>query len=66
MKKLSILSSAAILLFFSSCEKVTGEGDMRTETRSTANFTGIEAQVSGNLYYTQGNEHKIELTCSVP
>ena len=62
MKTLSILFSAAILLFSPSCKKVSGEGDLRTETRSTGNFTGIEAQVSGNLYYTQGNEHKIELT----
>ena len=62
MKKLSILFSTAILLFFSSCEKVTGEGDLRTETRTTGNFTGIEAKVSGNLYYVQGNENKIELT----
>ena len=62
MKTSSILFSTAILLFFSSCKKVTGEGDLRTETRTTANFTGIEAQVSGNLFYTQGNEYKIELT----
>ena len=62
MKTLSILFSAAILLFSSSCKKVIGEGDLRTETRSTGNFTGIEAQVSGNLFYTQGNENKIELT----
>ena len=62
MKKSSILFSTAILLFFSSCKKVIGEGDLRTETRSTGSFTGIEAQVSGNLFYTQGNEYKIELT----
>jgi|SRR5687768_11684611 len=62
MKTISILFLTATILFFSSCEKVTGEGDLRTETRTTGSFTGIEAQVSGNLYYTQGNEHKIELT----
>ena len=62
MKKLSILFSTAILLFFSSCKKVTGDGDLRTETRTTGNFTGIEAEVSGNLFYTQGNENKIEIT----
>ena len=62
MKNLSILFSTAILLFSSSCKKVTGEGELRTETRTTGSFTGIEAQVSGNLFYTQGDEHKIELT----
>src|SRR5215203_2064600 len=62
MKTLSILFSTGFLLFFSSCKKVTGEGDLRTETRTTGSFTGIEAQVSGDLYYTNGNEHKIELT----
>ena len=62
MKNLNILFSAAILLFFSSCKKVTGEGELRVETRTTGSFTGIEAQVSGNLFYTQGDEHKIELT----
>jgi hypothetical protein len=61
MKTLSILFSAAIM-FFSSCEKIRGEGDLRTETKSTGSFTGIEAQVSGNLYYAQGNEHRVELT----
>ena len=62
MKKLSILFSAAILIFSSSCKKVTGEGDLRTETRTTGSFTGIEGQVSGNVYFTQGPENKVELT----
>lgn len=62
MKKLSILFSTVILLFSSSCKKVTGEGDLSTETKSIGNFAGIEAQVSGNLYYTQGPENKVELT----
>jgi hypothetical protein len=62
MKNLSILFSTAILLFFTSCEKVTGEGDLRTETRSLGSFNGIEGEISGNVYYTQGPEYKVELT----
>ena len=62
MKKLSILFSASLLLFFSSCERITGEGELRTETRTTANFSGIEAEVSGNVFYTEGPENKVELT----
>ena len=61
MKKLSILSGA-ILLLFSSCDKINGEGDLRTETRTLGNFTGIETKVSGNVFYTQGQENKVELT----
>jgi hypothetical protein len=62
MKKLNILFGAAILLFFTSCEKVIGEGDLRTETRTTGNFSGMEVQISGNIFYVQGNEYKAELT----
>jgi hypothetical protein len=62
MKKLSILFSAAFLLFFTSCEKVIGEGDLRTETRTTGSFSGMEVQISGNVFYIQGNEYKVELT----
>ena len=62
MKKLSILFSTAILLFFTSCEKVIGEGELRTEARTTGSFSGMEVQISGNVYYVQGNEYKVELT----
>jgi len=62
MKKLSILFLAAIILIFSACEKINGEGDLRTETRSTGSFSGIESRISGNVFYVQGNEYKIELT----
>ena len=62
MKKLSILFLAAITVIFSACEKVSGEGDLRTETRTTGNFSGIDSRISGNVFYVQGNEHKIELT----
>ena len=62
MKNLSILFSTSLLLFFSSCERVTGEGDLRTETRTTASFSGIEGEVSGNVFYIEGPENKVELT----
>jgi hypothetical protein len=62
MKKLSILFFASIVVMFSACEKVTGEGDVRTETRSSGDFSGIESRISGNIFYMPGNEHKIELT----
>ncbi|HZH64629.1 MAG TPA: DUF2807 domain-containing protein, partial [Flavisolibacter sp.] len=62
MKKLGILFLAAIVLVLSACEKINGEGDLRTETRSTGSFSGIESRISGNIFYVQGNENKIELT----
>jgi hypothetical protein len=62
MKRISILLSIGSMIVFSSCERVIGEGDLRTETRSTGNFTGVETQISGNIYYTQGPEYKVELT----
>ena len=61
MKKLSILA-AGILFMLSSCEKVVGVGDLVTETRTTGNFSGIETQISGEVFYVQGNEYKVELT----
>lgn len=62
MKRINILLSIASMIIFSSCERITGEGELRTETRGTGNFTGVEAQISGNIYYTQGSEYKVELT----
>src|SRR5690349_1614230 len=62
MKRISILFFLTSMIVFCSCERIVGEGDLRTETRSTGNFTGVETQISGNIYYTQGNEYKVELT----
>ncbi len=38
MKKLSILFLAAIIFVLAACEKINGEGDLSTETRSAVNF----------------------------
>lgn len=60
--KITYVLSVLFILFLTSCEKVIGEGALTTETRSTADFTGIESEISGNIYYTQGADHKVELT----
>jgi hypothetical protein len=62
MKKLSVLVPVVLSIFFTSCEKVVGEGALVTETRTTNSFTGIESSVSGNIIYTQGTDYKVELT----
>ena len=51
----------ALALVFQSCEKLTGEGPVVTETRTTPIFTGIELKVPGKLYYTEGPAYKVEL-----
>src|SRR5678816_3892383 len=62
MKKISVLLGMASMVIFTSCEKVTGEGVLVSETRTTAAFDGIESEISGNVIYTQGNDYKVELT----
>jgi hypothetical protein len=63
MKKISL----ALLLVLSiislpSCRKVVGEGPSITENRSASAFTGIEMGVPADMYYTPGNNIKIEIT----
>jgi len=63
MKKFSgLFVVGSMILLFSSCEKVVGEGALVTETRTTGSFTALESEVSGNIVYTQGNDYKVELT----
>jgi Putative auto-transporter adhesin, head GIN domain len=62
MKKLNILAFFALLISFSSCQKIIGEGPLVTETRTTGSFASIESSVSGDIYYVQGSDYKVELT----
>lgn len=62
MKKLNFLFPIVLMIVFTSCEKVIGDGPLVNETRTTGSFTGIESEVSANIAYLQGNEYKIELT----
>lgn len=62
MNKLSVLLFLAACVFFTSCEKVIGEGPLVTETKTTGSFIGIESQVSGDIFYVQGADYKLELT----
>jgi hypothetical protein len=63
MKKLlfTVLVIYAAILF-SSCEKVVGDGPVRTETRNETNFSGIDLRVSGNVYYKVDAVYKVEIT----
>jgi putative autotransporter adhesin-like protein len=46
----------------SSCHRVVGEGPTITQNRSTADFSTVEMAVPGEMYYTPGNQFKIEIT----
>jgi hypothetical protein len=62
MKKLSVFSTVILILFFTSCKKVIGEGALVTETRTTANFDAVESQISGNITFVQSPDFKVEIT----
>ena len=64
MKKicLSLLLISGVVIIFTSCRKVHGEGPVVTESRSTSNFNGIEMAVPGEMYYTPGSSYKVEIS----
>jgi hypothetical protein len=63
MKKLIfMLAAAAALLTATSCRKVIGEGDLQTETRNIADFSGVSASIGGKIYYKIDPVYKVEIT----
>lgn len=58
---LNLLSLTVLFVFFTSCEKVIGEGPVVTENRNISNFSGIDLRVSGQVNYTQSSEYKVEV-----
>ena len=62
MKRISVaLLLATVFISLHSCRKVTGHGPVVTESRKPSNFTSINFDVPGDLYYTQDNNYKIEI-----
>lgn len=46
-----------------SCKKeVIGEGPVRTETRTVTNFSGIDLQMNGNIYYQNAPTWKVDVS----
>jgi len=45
----------------SSCEKISGQGPVVTETRTINNFTGINTSIEGDVYVYQDSVFKVEL-----
>ena len=61
MKQISTIIILALTIGFSSCEKVTGEGPVISETRNIVNFNGVDLRVSGDVYYKQDSVYKVEI-----
>ncbi len=53
-----------ILLFavvFQSCNKVSGEGPVVSQTFSTGNFSSLESGIDADVFYTQDSFYKVEI-----
>ena len=60
-KSIIILASAAALLMFPSCRKVTGEGPVQSELRTITDFSGVASGIGGRVNYRIAPEFKVEL-----
>ena len=59
----AIFTVATIFLLFISCKKdrLTANGDMKTETRTPGTFTGIRGSGANAIHISYGSEYKVEL-----
>jgi hypothetical protein len=60
-KSVIIVLSAVSMLFFSSCEKVIGEGPIVTETRAVTGFKSVSVSISGKVNYKIDPVYKVEI-----
>ncbi|MGE5423785.1 MAG: head GIN domain-containing protein [Syntrophothermus sp.] len=45
-----------------SCDKVKGEGEVVSETRSVTNYTGISLSLDGEVYYTPDTVYSLQIS----
>ena len=59
----ALITIATIFLLFASCKKdrLTANGDMKTETRNLGTFTGVRASGSNDIHISYGSQYKVEL-----
>ncbi len=70
MKQLLFIFSLTPFLFLFSCDDdsngpndcLTGSGSTITETRTVDDFAGIDAEIVGNIYLTQGSPQSLTIT----
>ena len=56
-----IISIVLATVLFSCKKDIIGDGPVTTETRTVQNFTSIELQMNGNVYYRNNPEWKLEI-----
>jgi hypothetical protein len=61
MKKFSLVMLSMVVLF-SSCEKVSGDGPVVSETRNIVDFSGVDLRVAAEVYFKQDPNFKVEIT----
>src|SRR4051812_43408697 len=62
MKQIKFLVFIALAtVFFTSCDKVVGEGAVTTTDRTVAPFSAIEVSVPADIYYYTGTEYKVQI-----
>jgi len=62
MKKLVLVLTVTTALFTSSCRKITGEGELQTETRNVTDFSGVSSSIGGKVNYRIDPLYKVEIT----
>ena len=60
-KNMLTLLFATLMLAFSSCNKISGDGPIITKTLNYTDFTSINSGLDGDVYYTQDNVYKVEI-----
>lgn len=58
---LTLLFAIISIGFFSSCQKVKGEGEITTEERPTTRFTDVNSEIGDKVIITQGGDYKITI-----
>lgn len=61
MKKFSLVMLGMVIMF-SSCEKVSGDGPVENETRNIVNFAGVDLRVAADVYFKQDANFKVEIS----
>ena len=61
MKKLTTALLFLTVVCLHACRKVTGEGPVKTETRTATDFSGISLGAPVEVIYTPSNEYRIEI-----
>ena len=61
MKKYSLVMFG-LMLMFSSCEKVSGDGPVVNESRNIVNFAGVDLRVAADVYFKQDPNYKVEIS----